>query len=76
MTQKKKALVKDVKNGARIPSDICWQLLEKMQNEELVYLNGDEIEVNEQNRIKIAVKAAAFRRRPPNNQQPLSLARI
>ena len=31
-----------------------------MQNENLVYLDGDKVEVNTENRLKIAVKAASL----------------
>ena len=57
-TQNGKALIKDVNFNTMLPHDTCIRLLQKMQNEGLVYLKGDTIEVNGENRLKIALKAA------------------
>jgi len=42
---------------ARVPSIVSSMLLEKLQNEELVYLKDGLIEVDTQSRLKLAVKA-------------------
>jgi len=60
LTQKMPATLEDVKTLARLPTDCCINLLQKMQNENLVYLKNDIIEVNGANRLKIAVKAVSL----------------
>jgi len=57
LTKNGSALIKDVNIGAHVPSDTCMILLKKMQNENLVILKGDEIDVDHENRLKIAIKA-------------------
>ena len=42
---------------AHLPLATSKKLLQKMQNENLVYLKGDCVEVNSANRLKLAVKA-------------------
>ncbi len=42
---------------AKLPSIVTLNLLKKLQNEGLIYLKGDIIEVDSQNRLKLAVKA-------------------
>jgi Holliday junction resolvase-like predicted endonuclease len=57
LTKEHTALIEDIKIVARLPMETCYLLLQKMQNEELVYLKGDTIEVDATSRLKIAVKA-------------------
>ena len=58
LTKEGAALLKDVNIDAHIPSEACMLLLQKMQNENLVYFKGDTIEADSEARLKIAVKAA------------------
>jgi len=60
LTKEEAALIKDINMDSRLPSTVCIKLLQKMQNENLVYLDGDKVEVNTENRLKIAVKAASL----------------
>ena len=49
-----------VKKEARIAEDIVKKLLEKLQNEGMIYLQGDTVEVTSDNRLRLAVKAASL----------------
>ncbi len=60
LTKEAPALIEDVKNDARLPLSVCWRLLEKMQNEGLVYLKADSVEVDSTSRLKLAIKAASL----------------
>jgi Holliday junction resolvase-like predicted endonuclease len=58
LTKEGATLTKDVNIDAHMPSEACMQLLQKMQNENLLYFKGDTIEADSEGRLKIAVKAA------------------
>jgi Holliday junction resolvase-like predicted endonuclease len=60
LTKEKPAFIEDVKREARLPLEACYLLLQKMQNQNLVYLNHDSVEVDSLSRVKIAVKAASL----------------
>ena len=60
LTKEGDILIKDVNKDSRIAGDIVRNLLEKLQNEGLVYLEGDLVEVNGANRLRLAVKAASL----------------
>jgi Holliday junction resolvase-like predicted endonuclease len=45
---------------ARLPLNVTLALLEKLQNEDLIYLKNDSIEVDSNCRLKLAVKAASL----------------
>lgn len=47
-----------VKTEAKIPLSVCKELLRKLQRESLLYLNGDNFEIDTTSRLKLAVKAA------------------
>jgi len=51
-------LIENVKNDAKIPLVTALELLEKLQNEELIYLKDNLIEANSSSRLKLAAKAA------------------
>ena len=53
-------LVETVKNDSRISYDIVRNLLEKLQNEGLIYLKDDIVEIDSDNRLRLAVKAASL----------------
>jgi Holliday junction resolvase-like predicted endonuclease len=57
LTKETPATLEDVKKSAKIPFEHCTQLLQKIQNENIVYLKGDVIEVDSTGRLKIAIKA-------------------
>jgi Holliday junction resolvase-like predicted endonuclease len=58
MTKNGPALIKDVNIDTHLPSENCMSLLQKMQNENLVYLKNGKVEVDSENRLRIAIKAA------------------
>jgi Holliday junction resolvase-like predicted endonuclease len=60
LTKDGDVLIKDVNKDSRIAVDIARNLLEKLQNEGLVYLDRDLVEVNGANRLRLAVKAASL----------------
>ncbi|MCL5948924.1 MAG: restriction endonuclease [Candidatus Bathyarchaeota archaeon] len=60
LTKEGSALTKDVNINAHLPTSTCNSLLQKMQSENIVYLKGDIIEVDSENRIKLAVKAVSL----------------
>ena len=53
-------LIETVNKDSRIASDIVRKLLEKLQNEGLINLKEDIVEINSDNRLKLAVKAASL----------------
>ena len=57
LTKDGPVLTKSINQEARVTSDIALKLLEKLQNEDLVYLKSDFVEVNSDNRLRLAVKA-------------------
>jgi Holliday junction resolvase-like predicted endonuclease len=60
LTKETPATLEDVKTDARLPLEACCRLLQKLQNEDIVYLKGDTIEVDTTGRLKIAVKAVSL----------------
>jgi Holliday junction resolvase-like predicted endonuclease len=57
LTKNGHVLIENVKSDAKTTSSIVRNLLEKLQNECLVYLNQDTVEADGYSRLKIAVKA-------------------
>ena len=60
LTKEGPVLIENVNKDARIPSTVTLELLEKLQNEDLIYLKADIVEVDSNSRLKIAVKAASL----------------
>ncbi|MCW4024894.1 MAG: DUF234 domain-containing protein [Candidatus Bathyarchaeota archaeon] len=58
LTKETPALIKDVKNDSRLPLDIVEKLLQKLQNQNLLYLTGDSVHVETQGRLQLAVLSA------------------
>jgi len=58
LTKNGPVLIECVKKDSRIASHIIIKMLKKLQNEDLVYLEGDAVEINSANRLRLAVKAA------------------
>jgi Holliday junction resolvase-like predicted endonuclease len=58
LTKNGPGLIENVKDDAKIPLAATLKLLEKLQNEELIYLKVNLIEANSSRRLKLAVKAA------------------
>ena len=60
LTKEGPVLIESVNKEARIPSTVTLKLLEKLQNENLIYLKTDSVEVDSNSRLKLAVKAASL----------------
>jgi Holliday junction resolvase-like predicted endonuclease len=60
LTRNGPTLGEDVKKDSRLPSDTMIELLEKLQAEELLKLNGDSVEADSENRLKLAVNAISL----------------
>lgn len=60
LTKDKPVLIEAVKKDSKIASDIVRKLLEKLQNEGLVYLKDGAFEISSANRLRLAVKAASL----------------
>jgi Holliday junction resolvase-like predicted endonuclease len=57
LTKNGPVLIEYVNKDSRIASDIVRKLLEKLQNEDLVYLEDGAVATTSANRLKLAVKA-------------------
>ena len=60
LTKEGTVLIQSVNKEARIPSAVTLKLLDKLQNENLIYLKTNSIEVDSNSRLKLAVKAASL----------------
>ena len=60
LTQNQLATLENVKTDTKTTMSITRNLLEKLQNEELVYLTRDTVEADSYGRLKIAVKAISL----------------
>jgi hypothetical protein len=60
LTQKGSALIETINLDAHLTSATSKKLLQKMQNENLVYLKGDSVEVDSASRLKLAIKAVTL----------------
>jgi Holliday junction resolvase-like predicted endonuclease len=60
LTKDGSILIENVNKDSKIASDIVRKLLEKLQNEGLVYLKDDVVEINSDNRLRLAVRAVSL----------------
>ncbi len=60
LTKDWSASIEEVHKDSRIASDIVRKMLGKLQNENLLNLQGDTVEVTRDNRLRLAVKAASL----------------
>lgn len=60
LTKEGSVLTENVNKDARIPTATSKKLLEKLQNEGLIYLKMDSVEVDSNMRLKLAVKAVSL----------------
>jgi Holliday junction resolvase-like predicted endonuclease len=60
LTKDGPVLIEDVNKDSRIALDIVRKLLEKLQNEDMIYLQGDTVKAINNNRLRLAVKAASL----------------
>jgi Holliday junction resolvase-like predicted endonuclease len=60
LTKDGPVLLESVKRDAKTTSGIARKLLEKLQNEDMVYLKQDSVEADSYSRLKLAVKAVSI----------------
>lgn len=60
LTQNGPTTQESVKLDAQVPLELCSRLTAKLQNENNVYLNGDQIKADTPMRLRIAAKAASL----------------
>jgi Holliday junction resolvase-like predicted endonuclease len=59
LTKNGPTLIGNVKEVVKFPSSETLKLIEKLQSEDLLKLNGDSVEIDSVNRLKLAVKAVS-----------------
>jgi hypothetical protein len=52
------ALIKDVKNDSRLPTSIVEKLLQKLQNQNIIYLTSETVQAETTGRLQLAILAA------------------
>lgn len=60
LTKDGPVLIEDVNRDSRIALNIVRNLLEKMQNEGIIYLQGETIKATTDNRLRLALKATSL----------------
>jgi Holliday junction resolvase-like predicted endonuclease len=60
LTKNGPVLTENVNQDARIASDIARKMLEKLQNDGVLYLKEEFVEVDSDNRLRLAVKAVSL----------------
>src|SRR3990170_2268591 len=60
LTKDGPVLIENVKKDSRITSDIAVKLLQKLQEEGVVYVRNDTVEASSEGRLLLAAKAAAL----------------
>lgn len=60
LTKTGAVLFEDIKNDVRIPSGVIVDLLKKLTSEALLKMDGDHIDIETENRLKLAVKAISL----------------
>jgi Holliday junction resolvase-like predicted endonuclease len=60
LTKEGPILIESINKEAKLPAIVCKKLLEKLQNEDLIYFKNDAITVDSTSRIKLAVKAVSL----------------
>ena len=60
LTKEGSVLIKDVNKDSKIAIDIVRKLLENLQTEGLLYLEGETVKVDSDARLRLAVKAASL----------------
>lgn len=58
LTKTGNALIEDIKTDAIVPLSVAYNLLQKMQNEGILNLKEDCVQIDSNNRLKLAVHAA------------------
>jgi Holliday junction resolvase-like predicted endonuclease len=60
LTKEGCVLIEDVNRDAHVPSAVACKLLQKLQNEDLIYLKAESVEADSSCRLKLAVKAVSL----------------
>jgi hypothetical protein len=58
LTKETPALIKDVKNDSHLPIDVIEKLLQKLQNQNILYSIDDLVHVHTQGRLQLAILSA------------------
>ncbi len=57
LTKNGPASLENINKTAKLPASVAWKLIEKLQNEGLLYFEGDMVKADSDSRLKLAVKA-------------------
>ena len=76
LSPKGPVLTENVTKEARIPSSTMRKLLQKLQNEGLIYLKQDSVEVENNGRLKLGSQSSITWSRLRTHQQFALLARV
>ncbi len=60
LTKEGTVLIESINNDSRIPFETMMKLLDKLQNENLIYLKNNCIDLDSNSRLKLAIKAASL----------------
>ena len=60
LTKNSSVLIEDVKKDSRLPLDTMIDLLEKLQTQDLLKVNANNVEADSENRLKLAVKVVSL----------------
>lgn len=60
LTKNQEVLINDVKKDARLPLDTTKSLIEKLQNQGILYYNNENVRVDSENRLKLAITAISL----------------
>jgi Holliday junction resolvase-like predicted endonuclease len=60
LTKEGPVSIETINKDAKIASDIVRKLLEKLQNEGIVYIKDDAVEISSDNRLRLAVNAVSL----------------
>ena len=60
LTKSNLVLIEDVKRDVRMPSSTMTDLLKKLQTEDLLKLDGNKMEVDSENRLKLAIRTVSL----------------
>jgi Holliday junction resolvase-like predicted endonuclease len=60
LTKDGHVLTKNVNQSTKIASNIALQMLKKLQNEDLIYLDNDFVELTSDSRLRLAVRAVSL----------------
>jgi len=60
LTKNGPASIENINQNSKIAPDIVRKMIEKLQNEDLLYINGNTVEADSDKRLRLAVKVASL----------------